>query len=144
MDIQRFISHLEHQEYFDRRLELARRVEPGFSRFLYKYRAVEYRDPVAMDRLRAIFVRSRLWLSSSDDFNDPFDMSAHFIISKGGLVKRKRFEKLAKSGGLKRKATLVGHWSQMLRRQNVIRLFKKPAFLGKRALSFRRGGVIAG
>jgi len=103
MDTHQFISHLEKQAYFERRLEIARWVKPPLPRFLYKYRAVEYDDPVAIDRLRDLLVRSRFWLSSSDDFNDPFDMSAKFLIGKGGLAKRKRFEKLAKMVGLKRR-----------------------------------------
>jgi hypothetical protein len=66
--------------YRQRRTWLWHNNKPRLSRFLYKYRRCYPSDTTGVDRLRDVIVRSRLWLSSAADFNDPFDMSARVVV----------------------------------------------------------------
>lgn len=75
-------------DYQQRRRFLWHNIKDRYPRFLYKFRAYGLSDDVSIDRLRDLIVRSRFWLSSPLDFNDPFDMSASMIA--GGSVKEKR------------------------------------------------------
>ena len=103
MDIYTLTKNLSRTPYFERRLFMSKRITPKLSRFIYKYRPVDLNDATSIERLRDILVKSKLWLSSPEDFNDPFDMSAKFTISGTGLEKRKRLYDLAKKCGVKRK-----------------------------------------
>ncbi|WAK03607.1 DUF2971 domain-containing protein [Methylobacter sp. YRD-M1] len=87
--------------YFERRLALARWVRPRLHRFLYKYKSFSPADDRSIDHLRDIVVRSRLWLSSPIDFNDPFDMSASIVAAGTARERRDRFDALAKANGVK-------------------------------------------
>jgi len=90
-------------DYEGRRRFLWHRTFPRPSRFLYKFRSLFPANETSVDRLRDVLVRSRLWLSSPFDFNDPFDMSAKFIVDGTVTERRRRFEGLLKAQGLKRK-----------------------------------------
>jgi DUF2971 family protein len=91
--------------YFRRRIALWRRKARA-PRFLYKFRALrrphtrtEGESPFtaeSIERLRAIVVRSLLRLSSPDEFNDPFEMSAHWVIEGTTKERVQRYTALIK------------------------------------------------
>jgi hypothetical protein len=91
--------------YFWRRVALWRRKERS-PRFLYKFKALrrphtrqEGESPFtaeSIEHLRVIIVRSLLRLSSPDDFNDPFEMSAHWVIEGTTKERVERFTALMK------------------------------------------------
>ena len=60
-----------------------------YPRFLYKFRRLQTADD--MNHLRELIVRSELWLSSPDNFNDPFDMAVKFVFDATVEEKRQRF-----------------------------------------------------
>jgi len=101
MDINDIINSLSSYPNFERRIKIAKLIKPIPTRFIYKYRAVNPEDHVSIDRLRDTLVRSKLWLSSSEAFNDPFDMSTKVDISRDGKKKREMFYKIAKGIELK-------------------------------------------
>lgn len=81
------LQALENSSYWQRRQFLRDRINPRYSRFLYKYRALDAASELSVTRLRDILVESKLWLSSPVDFNDPFDMTAH-ILAEGSIQKK--------------------------------------------------------
>lgn len=95
-DIHRWIAGVQQLPYFRRRVEIARRITPSLSRFVYKYRAVDEADLKSVDRLRDILVRSRLWLSSPVDFNDPFDMAGKIVASASVKERQERINEILK------------------------------------------------
>lgn len=96
------IQYLENLDYFPRRVALTNTIKSKLPRYLYKYRGTFSANSNAVDHFRDILVRSKLWLSSPVDFNDPFDTAAFFYIPKEAKAKKNRFKELAKSQGLKR------------------------------------------
>src|SRR5262249_779046 len=68
-------------------------------RFLYKFRTFDPRDSTSVYRLKDLIVRSRFWLSSPLDFNDPFDMSAKVEVDGSIREKRLRLEEMLKDRG---------------------------------------------
>ena len=96
------LGRINSLSYFERRLEIRRFVNPIQSRFLYKYRAIDPYNDESIDRVRDIVVRSRLWLSSPFDFNDPFDMSAKFVIQGTEQERRERFIEILTNQGISR------------------------------------------
>jgi Protein of unknown function (DUF2971) len=97
-----YLEHLTTIPYFYRRLDIKRRI-PALSRFLYKYKSIDRNDDVSVDRMRDLLVRSRLWLSSPDDFNDPFDMSVSMVAKGTAKERRERFINIMKTNGIKYK-----------------------------------------
>lgn len=92
-------TNLNRLGYKERRRFLWNRTKPRtkrFLRFLYKFRVLDPSDPVSVNRIRDVVVRSRLWLSSPADFNDPFDMSAKFVVEGTIQEKLQRFKQLQK------------------------------------------------
>ena len=72
-------------------------VRPRPERFLYRFRELNPTDLKSINRIQQIIVGSQLWLSSPEDFNDPFDMSAEIMV-KGTLKERKqRFHEFLKA-----------------------------------------------
>ncbi len=69
---------------------------PRLLRFLYKYRTLAPANEQSVDHLRDILVRSRFWLSSPEDFNDPFDMAAKYIAKGTQKETQARIRKLLK------------------------------------------------
>src|SRR5688572_10987223 len=90
------VTYLSGLSYRERRRFLWNRTKPRTKRFLYKFRVLDPRDPVSIDRIRDLLVRSRMWLSSPVDFNDPFDMSAKFVVEGTIQEKLQRFKQLQK------------------------------------------------
>lgn len=76
-----------------RRLRM--RTPPNaYPRFIYKFRRLDLSDPKAIPRTRDIIVENRLFLSSPDDFNDPFDMQCQVIAKASKDKKRQRITEL--------------------------------------------------
>ncbi len=100
MTLGEWLNNLNTLPYFERRMEIARRVQPPQSRFLYKYKSIDATSPTSIDRLRDLLVRSRFWLSSPHDFNDPFDMSAKIVAKATADEKLWRINALMRGRGL--------------------------------------------
>jgi hypothetical protein len=66
------VQELGDLAYFQRRLKWRKKWLP-VNRYVYKYRVLDPSDNTSKQRLEDLLVRSRLWLSSPDEFNDPFD-----------------------------------------------------------------------
>lgn len=94
------IDHLNGLSYRERRLFLWHQLDPRLPRFLYKFRALDPSSARSIDHIRDLVVRSRLWLSSPKDFNDPFDMSAHVVVEGTIDEKRQRIDAILKRRGL--------------------------------------------
>ncbi len=95
------LDYAKRLSYWRRRIFLWKRTSPRPSRFLYKFRSLDPSNPTSVDRIRDVIVRSRLWLSSPVDFNDPFDMSAKFIVDATAQEKRKRIREILRRQGQK-------------------------------------------
>ncbi len=98
------VETLARLPYRKRREFLWHKDRPRLSRFLYKFRALVPNDNTSVDHMRDILVRSKFWLSSPLDFNDPFDMSAKIIAKGTAKERRTRFKKLLKGQSYTRKA----------------------------------------
>ncbi len=122
---QELIAYIHGLPYYERRLEIKRRSQPGQTRFLYKYRPFDPDSERSIDRVRDILVRSRLWLSSPADFNDPFDMSAKIVTEATVGERRDRFNKILKNQGVR--------WKE--RRLVVGDFLKKPRELLEKDLA---------
>ncbi len=99
-DIHRRMAYVQNLPYFKRRMEIARRTKPPLSRYLYKYRTVDETNDVSVERLRDLLVRSRLWLSSPTDFNDPFDMTGRIVATATAKERLERVKTIIKEQNL--------------------------------------------
>ena len=88
---------LDTLDYFQTRKFLKRHGK--YPRFLYKFRRLQNAED--MKHLREIIVRSELWLSSPDNFNDPFDMSAKFVFDATVEERRQKVRDVLKEQGKK-------------------------------------------
>lgn len=100
-ELDEFIEAVARKGYRERRQILWGKVQSHLPRFLYKFRSLNPSDDTSIDRMRDILTRSRLWLSSPLDFNDPFDMSAKIIVEGTIEQKRQRLRNILKRRGLK-------------------------------------------
>lgn len=103
MNFDEWLNYIHSLPYFERRVKISRNIEPPPSRFLYKYKSVDETNPTTTDRLRDILVRSRLWLSSPIDFNDPFDMSAKIIAGATPDERLERYKAFIEGKGFRLK-----------------------------------------
>jgi hypothetical protein len=87
IQISRLMAALNHKG----RIAYLRQQE--IPRFLYKFRAAL---PDSSRSIEDILLRSNLWLSSPNDFNDPFHMAAKIIVDSTAAERRKRFEEILK------------------------------------------------
>jgi hypothetical protein len=94
------IQSMDALSYWELRRFLWHRVRPKLERFLYRFRELTPNDPVSISRVHQIIVGSQLWLSSPEDFNDPFDMSAEIVVEGNLKEKQKRFSEMIKSHGV--------------------------------------------
>lgn len=99
-DFEAIVDYLLSLDYRQRREFLWHRVKPRMSRFLYKFRSLDPSNTTSVEHMRDIVVRSRFWLSSPLDFNDPFDMSAQIIVDGTGKEKRQRIDDILKRQGV--------------------------------------------
>ncbi|MGO4278190.1 DUF2971 domain-containing protein [Cupriavidus sp. RAF20_2] len=88
----------------------------GYPTALYKYRT-----PIE-SKLRPFLIDSELFLSSRDQFNDPFDARANVVISKDGAARTAWAKALAKRNGLdqKKRAHLIQIAQDPLRAQEHV------------------------
>ena len=66
-------SRIINIDYLRRRRVFRQQMQPPYPRFFYRHTSLDPENIVSVDRLRDVVVRSELWLSSPEDFNDPFD-----------------------------------------------------------------------
>lgn len=103
LKFEELVGYLSSLDYDRRRRELwYYQTSPRLPRFLYKFRSFDPSDDVSVDHIRDIVVKSRLWLSSPADFNDPFDMKASVVINGSAASLRARFHKILKQRGMRR------------------------------------------
>ena len=88
---------LDTLDYFQTRKFLKRHGK--YPRFLYKFRRLQ--TAADIKHLREIIVRSELWLSSPEKFNDPFDVSAKFVFDATVEERRQRVRDVLKEQGKK-------------------------------------------
>ncbi len=126
-----WVARVQSLPYFNRRCVIARLVQPGLSRFLYKYRSVDPSAADSINRLKDTLVRSRLWLSSPMDFNDPFDVSAKVVASGTPKERRDRLDDWLKQQRLP--------WKE--RKRQLREHMKEPVeeFEKKLSIAFRKG-----
>jgi hypothetical protein len=89
-----WVRALESRGYWARRNVLWRRIAPRLSRFLYKFRSLNHHH--SLESLRDVIVGSELRLNRPTEFNDPFDMAAHFVMDASVEQRRARFTSLVK------------------------------------------------
>ena len=99
-DFEAMVDYLLSLDYRQRREFLWHRVKPRMPRFLYKFRSLDPSNTTSVEHMRDIIVRSRFWLSSPVDFNDPFDMSAQIVVDGTGEEKRQRLDTILKGRGI--------------------------------------------
>jgi hypothetical protein len=112
----RIAKYLLSLGYRKRRQVLWHRVKPRLPRFLYKFRSLLPADEKSVDRMRDILVRSRLWFSSPEDFNDPFDTSIKAVVDGDPQELRNRIDNIFKARGMK--------WAD--RQREVARIMSRP------------------
>lgn len=93
------IAAMETLNYRELRHFLWCQVRPRPERFLYRFRELKPNDLESINRIQQIIVGSQLWLSSPEDFNDPFDMSAEIMVKGTLKEKQARFSELIKTHG---------------------------------------------
>lgn len=99
MKLKEWIDRVHVLPYFERRLAIAKKIAPPPQRFLYKYKPIDTSDKTSIEYIRDILVKSKLWLSSPLDFNDPFDMAAKITIDGSGVEIKKRLSAIMKTKG---------------------------------------------
>jgi Protein of unknown function (DUF2971) len=90
------MAWLARATYRERRRFLRKNIKPAYPRFLYRYIAGNPADDKWATRLRDVLVKSRLWLSTPVDFNDPFDMKGQVRVGGDGKTMRERIERILK------------------------------------------------
>ena len=115
-DFEAMVDYLLSLDYRQRREFLWHRVKPRMPRFLYKFRSLDPSNTTSVEHMRDIIVRSRFWLSSPVDFNDPFDMSAQIVVDGTGEEKRQRLDTILKGRGIA--------WSE--RQKRLASILSKP------------------
>ena len=88
------LVHLEGLPHWGRRLFIKRRMPGQYPRFLYKYASLNPEDNTSVDRMRDLVVRSHLWLSDHERFNDPFDLTANIVLVGTERQWKERFKAL--------------------------------------------------
>lgn len=106
-----FLNEFSRTPYIQRRQDLWRYARPRLERFTYKYAGINPKSDESIDRARDIIVRSRFWLSSPNDFNDPFDCKVQIVSELDVQTRRAKIETLLRThrpnlGGVKRKQEL--------------------------------------
>lgn len=88
---------------------VTRRWMRDFPRHLYKYMSFQSDSAESVRNLRSIVVSSNFWLTSPEDFNDPFDMKSTFLPDSDRAAVRRGLQKLGrfvKTQGLMAKADI--------------------------------------
>jgi hypothetical protein len=109
-NIETFLKAVLPLGYRSRRNYIACHKYWDLPRFIYKFRTLDPASAISIDRLRDLVVRSKLWLSSPLDFNDPFDMQAQTIVDGTAKEQRDRLEQILERQGMgwgKRQRTIT-------------------------------------
>jgi len=93
----RIMAWLAQATYQERRRFLRTNINPPYPRFLYRYIADNPASDKWEERLREVLVKSRLWLSTPVDFNDPFDMKGQVRVDGDGKTMRERIRRILKT-----------------------------------------------
>jgi len=99
-ELQALISHLETLSHLQRRHEINRIFNPKPPRFLFRFVGFDPEDEISIDRVIDALIRSRLWLSSPEDFNDPFDMGIKIEVAASPKERKQRLINICKSQGM--------------------------------------------
>lgn len=110
--------------YLKRRVFLKRTVKNPYPSFLYRFISLDLNDDKSIEKLRDVIINSRLWLSSREGLNDPFDTQAKVVIEGNPNQLRKKLNESYKRlepeiKGVKRKEAidkLMADQSLMLER----------------------------
>lgn len=94
--------------YRERRRYAWHNFSPKFERFTYRYSFFDSNNQASVARAEDVLLRSQLWLSAPQDFNDPFDCQAEMIEEKNALKRRIKVDQILRRfepnlSGLKRK-----------------------------------------
>lgn len=100
-DISKIVEYIDGLPYEKRRIAILKFFNPAPKRFLYKYRCIDIGDNISKDRAIDLFLKSRLWLSSPNDFNDPFEMCSNIEVNATGVEKRDYFKRIALDNGFR-------------------------------------------
>jgi hypothetical protein len=95
-----------------RRQVMKRKFTPPMAWLLYKYLPAGREH--SLTNLHDILVRSLLRLSSPSQFNDPFEMAAHFSLKSTEAQRLARFESLAREQEPLRGWGFIRAWTQSL------------------------------
>ena len=96
MPIEEWMKRVKQLSYRERRYLLHRKLPKPYPHFLYKFQSVDPGETMSINYLRDIIIESKLWLSSPNDFNDPFDSSAKITAEGSKSEKRDRFKAIAR------------------------------------------------
>lgn len=94
LEASEFLLGIEKLPYRVRRTYCWENLEPRIERFTYKYSSLNPLSEISIDRSRDILVHSRIWLSSPEDFNDPFDCQAQISDEPSATKRRKKVDQL--------------------------------------------------
>lgn len=97
IDLESITKALESIPVRLRRKIITRFPKNPYPRFVYKYRNLDPHSTDSIERLKQIVLNSKLWLSSPEDFNDPFDMGMHITVDGTTKEKLQRFQTLVKN-----------------------------------------------
>jgi len=97
-DIDSFLNYLNQQPIYKRRKLLNSRSKKikSYPHFIYKYLPLKTNSDEHKKFLRDYLVESKLWLSSPNKFNDPFDMKCQYIFEGKIKDKRERLDNILK------------------------------------------------
>lgn len=110
------VSDLEKLPALMRRVVLFRELK--IPRFFYRYAHLNPADAKSVERLRQVVLGSSLWLSSPQDFNDPYDMHCHVVFEGTGAEKRQVL--LAKAKELDSLGLVGDGWKSRQRRVDLM------------------------
>jgi Protein of unknown function (DUF2971) len=94
-DLAKRFRALDPRDDFRRRVLFWKKLERTMPRFLYKYRRLD--QSYSKEKLREVLVESVLELRAPAGFNDPFDMSARFVVEGTQEQRHERFKGLVRS-----------------------------------------------
>lgn len=113
-------------EYHESRYFAWHKFRPKLNRFLYRYAALDENNQQSIERIEDVIFRSKLWLSSPKDFNDPFDCEVKIttgIENTDINTIRNRLDQLYRNqrpelGGVKRRAAVAQLMNQKANKWN--------------------------
>lgn len=104
----KLVKQLRAWPYKQRRSYCWDNFQPRFERFTYRYSSFNSEDNISIERAKDVLLRSSMWLSAPQDFNDPFDCHAQTINEESATKRRAKVDLLIRKfepnlNGLKRR-----------------------------------------